>query len=159
MPDPINPQFLRIYRVPKPTLEGGELLHSKPIPHTQVALYRIDLATGLVEDATRTSNGLPLPKISRPTHHHHIIERHKNIFATVALDAHGGSLLGGLAKVATLVDRSSYLARAIDKLLLPHTSSRNQPETQRADNTSRPIDTMTLPTLTIVPISPTFSQL
>jgi hypothetical protein len=31
MPNPINPRFLRIYRVPKPTLEEGEVLYPKPI--------------------------------------------------------------------------------------------------------------------------------
>jgi hypothetical protein len=62
MPDPINPRFLRIYRAPKSTLEGGEVLPAKPFPHTQAALNRIDLATGLLEAATTSSSGLPLPK-------------------------------------------------------------------------------------------------
>jgi hypothetical protein len=33
MPDPINPRFLRIYRVPKPTLEEGEA-PPRSLPHT-----------------------------------------------------------------------------------------------------------------------------
>jgi hypothetical protein len=118
MPDPMNPRVFRIYRVPERTLEEGKVLPPKPFPHTQAALYRIDLAIGLVEEATWTCSGRPLPKKSRPTRHHHITKRHKSIFATVAFSPHGASLIGGSAKLlATPVDRSSNLARAIDKLL------------------------------------------
>jgi hypothetical protein len=34
MPDPINPRFLRKYRVPKPETEDGEILPPKHVPHT-----------------------------------------------------------------------------------------------------------------------------
>jgi hypothetical protein len=60
MSDLINPRFLRIYPVPKPTLEEGEVLPPKPVPHTKAVLNRTDLATGLVEAATRTSSYLQL---------------------------------------------------------------------------------------------------
>jgi hypothetical protein len=52
MPDPTNPRFFRIYRVPKSTLEEGEVLPPKLVPHTQAALNRTNLATGLIEAAT-----------------------------------------------------------------------------------------------------------
>jgi hypothetical protein len=55
-----------------PTMEEGEVLPPKPISHTQAALNRTDLAIGLVEAATWTSNDLPLPKKLRPTRHYHI---------------------------------------------------------------------------------------
>jgi hypothetical protein len=61
-PDPINPRFLRIYRDSKPETEDGEILPSKPVPHTQVALNRAGLATELVADNTWASNGLPPQK-------------------------------------------------------------------------------------------------
>jgi hypothetical protein len=80
------------------------------------------------------------PEKSLPTRHHHFTQRHKIIFATIALFAHGASLIGGSAKLATPIDRSSYLARPIDKLLRVLTSSRNRPGTQRADSTSQPND-------------------
>jgi hypothetical protein len=54
--------------------------------------------------------------------------------------AHDASLIKGSAKLATPVDRSYYLARAIDKLLLLRTSPRTRPEAQRADKTSQPTD-------------------
>jgi hypothetical protein len=50
VPDMINPRFMRIYRVSKPETEDGEILPPKPIPHTQGALNRTDLATDLVAD-------------------------------------------------------------------------------------------------------------
>jgi hypothetical protein len=59
MPDPINPRFLCIYRVPKPETEDGEILPPKPAPHTQAALNRTDMAAELVADITWTSSGLP----------------------------------------------------------------------------------------------------
>jgi hypothetical protein len=62
MPDPVHPRFLRIYCVPKPSLEDGEVLPPKPIPHTRAAFNRADLATILVADATWASNGLPSHK-------------------------------------------------------------------------------------------------
>jgi hypothetical protein len=62
MPNPINPRFLRIYRVPKLAIEEGEILTPKHVPHTQAALNRIDLATDLVADSTWTTNGLPSRK-------------------------------------------------------------------------------------------------
>jgi hypothetical protein len=37
--DPINPELVRIDRVPKSPLEEGELLPPKPIPHTRVDLH------------------------------------------------------------------------------------------------------------------------
>jgi hypothetical protein len=44
MPDPFNPRFLGIYRVPKPALaEEGEVLPSKPVPHTYADLNHTDL--------------------------------------------------------------------------------------------------------------------
>jgi hypothetical protein len=62
MPNYINPRFCRIYRVPKPMLGEGEVLPPKSIPNIQAALNRIDLVTGVVQDSTWTSSGLPLPK-------------------------------------------------------------------------------------------------
>jgi hypothetical protein len=50
--DPINPRFLRIYRVPKPTLEEGEILPTKPVPHTYAAINRTGIATDQVADTT-----------------------------------------------------------------------------------------------------------
>jgi hypothetical protein len=100
MPDPIiSPRFLRIYRVPQPSLEEGKVLPPKPIPHTQALIIRTDLATGLIAATTWSSSGLPLPKKSRPTRHCHITERLNIIFASVALYTHGASLLGGSAKI------------------------------------------------------------
>jgi hypothetical protein len=52
MPDPINPQFLLIYRGPKPETDNGEILPPKLVPHTQAALNRTDVATELVADNT-----------------------------------------------------------------------------------------------------------
>jgi hypothetical protein len=138
---------------------GGRRSPNLPITtsHNQAALNRCDQAIGLVvEDATWTSNGLPLPKHTRPTRLHQITSRCKIIFATVVLYGHGASLIGASAKLATPVDRSSYLVRTIDKLLRLHTSFRNRLETQRADNTSQPTD----PTdALILPISPPHSPL
>jgi hypothetical protein len=59
MPYPINPRFLRIYRVRKPAIEEGEILRPKPVPHTHAALDRTDLATYLLADSTWATNGLP----------------------------------------------------------------------------------------------------
>jgi hypothetical protein len=73
VPDSINPWFLRIYRVPKPTIEESEILPRKPDPHTQAPLNRTDLATDLVADNFWiTTNGIPSRKKARPTRHHHI---------------------------------------------------------------------------------------
>jgi hypothetical protein len=60
MPDPINPRFLRIYRVPQQTLGEGEVLPPKPIPHTQAAINRTDLA--------RQLRGPPADYTSRKNH-------------------------------------------------------------------------------------------
>jgi hypothetical protein len=124
MSDPINPRFLRIHREPKPTLEEGEVLPPEPIPFTQAAFNRTNLAISLVEDATWTSCGLPHAKKTRLLCHHHIIERHNIIFATVALFAQGASLIVGSTKLVTPADRSFYLARAIGKLVRLQNSSR-----------------------------------
>jgi hypothetical protein len=62
MSHPIDPRFLRIYRVPKPAIEEGEILPSKPVPHTQAALDHIDMATDLFTDYTLATNGLPSEK-------------------------------------------------------------------------------------------------
>jgi hypothetical protein len=110
MPDPINPRFLRIYRVPKPETKEGEILPPKPVPHTQAALNRTNHATKLVADNTWASNGLPSQKKTISSRHYHITERHKIVFASVSLNVHGSSLLGGSAKLTTFVYRSTYLA-------------------------------------------------
>jgi hypothetical protein len=81
----------------------------------------------------------PLEKI-RPARHHHITERQKLIFVVVAIYAHGASLLGGSAKINTPVDRSSYLAHAINMLLRLHTSARNRIDAPQEDNTTQPSD-------------------
>jgi hypothetical protein len=61
IPDPINPRLLRICRVLPPTPEEVEDLPPEPIPHTQAAVIRTDIATGLVAAATWSCSGLPLP--------------------------------------------------------------------------------------------------
>jgi hypothetical protein len=63
--------------------------------------------------------------------HHHIIERHKIILATVARYAHGASIIAGSAKLATPVDRSSYLARAISA---SYSAPKLHPVTDRTRN-------------------------
>jgi hypothetical protein len=127
MRDPINPPFIRIYRVPKPAIEKGEILPSKPVPHTQAALDRTDLATDLLADNIWAIGGLPSQKKSRPLRHLHITERHKIIFTFVTLNAHGSSLIiGSSAKLVTPVDRSTYLTQAIDKLLRLHATARSR---------------------------------
>jgi hypothetical protein len=113
----INPWLLCIYRAVKPSLEAREILPPKPIPHTCAKLHHIAYPTTPVNDATWATSGLPPHKITRPTHHNHIADRHKITFDSVTLHAHGSSLLGGSAKIYTHVDCSSYLARAIDKLV------------------------------------------
>jgi hypothetical protein len=134
-------------------LEECEVLPPKPIPHTQAALSRTDLGNGLVVAATRTS---PYSKKSHPTRHHHIIERRKIIFATVALYAHGASPIGGSTKLATPVDRSSYLARAYDKLFRLTTSPRNQPDVRTTPHSLPRLPTLLPPQifLTILTIFP-----
>jgi hypothetical protein len=121
-------------------MEEGEVLLFKPIPHTHGAINRTDLATGLVAAATWSSNGLPLPKKSRPTRHHHIPERHKIIFVSVALYAHGASLLDSSAKIITPADSSSYLARATDMLLRLHTSTSHRTDATHEANSTQPTD-------------------
>jgi hypothetical protein len=66
------------------------------------------------------------------------MKRHKIIFATVALYAHGASLICGSAKITTSVDRSSYLSRSIDMLLRLQTSARNRTNPPHEDNTTQP---------------------
>jgi hypothetical protein len=58
MPDPINPWFLRISRVPIPETEEGEILPPKPVPDIQAVLNRTGMATVLVADITWTTNCL-----------------------------------------------------------------------------------------------------
>jgi hypothetical protein len=124
MPDPINPRVLHIYPLPHPTFEEGEVLPPKPIPHTQAAIIRTDLVTGLVAATMWSSSGLPLPKKSRQERHPQSTKRHKIIFASVALYAH---LLGSSAKLTTPVDRSSYRPCATNMLLRLHTSTKHRP--------------------------------
>jgi hypothetical protein len=112
-----TPRSLRIYRVPRPPLEEREILPPKPILHTRVTLHCIDLPTTLVSDTTWASSGLFPHNKSTPTHHNHIAERGKLTFALIAHNAHGLSLIMGSAKLFTLVGRSSYLVRAIDKVM------------------------------------------
>jgi hypothetical protein len=124
MPDPINPRFLRIYRVPKQQIEEGEIISSEPVPHTQAALNRTEMATGLVADSTWTTNGLP----SRENANQRVTTTSwsvsKIILASVSLNAHVSSLIGVSARLTTHVDRSSYVAKAIDRLLRLHDKSR-----------------------------------
>jgi hypothetical protein len=119
-------------------LEEGEVLPPKPIPRTQAAINRTDLATGLVPAAAWSSSGLSLPKRSRSARHHHITGRHKIISASVALYAHGASLLGSSVKIITPTDRSSYLARATDMLLRLQTSTRNRTNATQEDISTQP---------------------
>jgi hypothetical protein len=128
IPLPAAPTLLSAY-----ALEEGEVLPPKPIPNTQAAINHTDLATGLVAAATWSSSGLPLPKKSRPTRHRHITERHKIIFASVGLYAHGASLLGRSDKIITPVDRSSYLGRAAYMLLRLQTSTRRSLDVTHED--------------------------
>jgi hypothetical protein len=116
MPDPTNPRFLRIYRVPKAPLEEGEVPPQKnSIPHTSVVVNRTDLAIDEVADTiTWATSGLSLKMKSRPIRHRHITERHKIIFASVILNAHCSSIIGGSAKIFIPVDRSAYLAPATE---------------------------------------------
>jgi hypothetical protein len=153
MPDPINPRFLRIHRVPKPETKDGEVLPPKPVPHKQAAINRTDLATELLTDSTWTSSGLPSQHKARPTRHHHIMERHKIIFVSVSLNAHGSSLLTCSAKLTTHVKRSTYPAEATDTFLRLHITARARPNdnptysstsphaTNEDDNTDQPTDT------------------
>jgi hypothetical protein len=140
MPDPINSRFLRIYRVPQPTLEEGEV--PSPLAHPthqirdQPHRPRDRLSRGSYVDLRWA---IP-PKKSRPARHHHIMECDKIIFATVALYAHGASLLGGSTKKTTPVGRSSYLARAIERLLRLHTSTRQQSYAPHEDSSVMSID-------------------
>jgi hypothetical protein len=152
---PIKLRFLRTNRVPKPPLEEGEVLPPKPIPHTYAALNCTDLATTLVANATWASSGLPSQKKTSPTRHHHITERHYYIvFASVTLNAQGSSLIGGSAKLATPVDRSSYLAHAIDKFIRQHSTARARPEMNPADSSTHPMNMIPL-MMTLTSLKPT----
>jgi hypothetical protein len=55
--------------------------------------------------------------MTRPTRHHHISDRHKIVFASVTLNAHGSSLIGRSAKLLTPVDRSPYMVCTTVQLL------------------------------------------
>jgi hypothetical protein len=57
------------------------------------------------------------------------------------MNAQGSSLIGGSAKLLTPVDLSSYLARATDKLLRLHTSSRAHNDANPAHSTTDHFDT------------------
>jgi hypothetical protein len=43
--DPVNPLFLRVYRVQKPLPEEGEIVPKKPVPHTTAAINRTYMAS------------------------------------------------------------------------------------------------------------------
>jgi hypothetical protein len=101
MLDPINPRFLRIYRVLKPATKEGEILPPKPVLHNQAVLNCRDLASELITESTWGTNGLPSQIKTRPTRHHHITERHKLVFSSVTPKTHGSSLIGGSAKLVT----------------------------------------------------------
>jgi hypothetical protein len=73
--DPITPRLLRIYRVPKPPLEEGEVLPPKPTPHTRADLHHTDQPRTPVSYTTWACNGLPSQKKSSFTRHNHIAGR------------------------------------------------------------------------------------
>jgi hypothetical protein len=106
MADPIDPQFLRIYRVLKAAIEEGEILPPKPVPHTQAAFDRTDLATGLL------ANNTDYPPKRKQYLFATTTSRKKNdiVFAYVTLNAHGSSQLGGSAKLVSPIDRSTFSA-------------------------------------------------
>jgi hypothetical protein len=54
------------------------------------------------------------------------------------MNAHGSSLLGGSATLTTLVDRSTYLAKPIDKLLSLQITARARPYANPTDNSTSP---------------------
>jgi hypothetical protein len=97
-----------------------------------------------------------LPK-KRPYLFGTIILRRDITLSSVTLTAHGSSLIGGSAKLTTPVDRSSYLARAIYKLLRPHSTTRARPEISLTDSSAHPL-IMISPTTTATDLKPT-SQL
>jgi hypothetical protein len=72
------------------------------------------------------------------TRHHHITERHKIIFASVSMNAHGSSFIGGSAKLATVVDPSTYLADAIDMPLHLNVTARARAYANPADISTSP---------------------
>jgi hypothetical protein len=129
---PDKPQFLRIYRSMKLMLEEDDVLPAKPVPHTSAAINRAGRATKQVDDATWGNNGLK----KRPSHHHHITGRLNLMFVSVTMNAHGSSLIGGSAKLIIPGDRSSYPARATNKLLGLRNSSGAHPEAIQADHTT-----------------------
>jgi hypothetical protein len=75
--NPIKPRLLRIYRVPNPPLEEGEILPQKPMSHTRAYLQYTDHMSTPITHTTWASNGLPSQKMTRPTRHNHIADRHK----------------------------------------------------------------------------------
>jgi recombination DNA repair RAD52 pathway protein len=80
-------------------------------------------------------------------------DRHKIVFATVSVNGHGSSLLRGLFRLNTSVDRSTYLAEVADKFLRlqlpnrarhsdnPTNSSTSPHATAEGDDADQPRDT------------------
>jgi hypothetical protein len=138
--DIINPRLLRIYSVPKPALGEEKSYHPSLSAIPEQTQHLTDPPPTPVTDTTWASNGLSSQKKTRPTRHNHIVDRHKISFASVTLHAHGSSLLGGSAKLFTHIDRSSYLARALDMLLRLRSATHPDPETDPTVNSTQPHD-------------------
>jgi hypothetical protein len=97
MPAHINPRFWEVHRVPFiSTLDESEDLQAKPVPQSPASVNRSDLASEEISDAT---SGLTAKKNARPSRHYHITQRHSIIVASVTLNAHGSSLVGGSTKL------------------------------------------------------------
>jgi hypothetical protein len=60
------------------------------------------------------------------------------IFASVSLNAHGSSLVGGSVKLSTFVDRSTYLAEAISRLLRLQFTARARAYVNPTDSSPSP---------------------
>jgi hypothetical protein len=77
------------------------------------------------------------------------------IFASITVNAHGSSLIGGSAKLITAVDRSTYLFQVIDKMLHLHDTDLSRANAHPTDSSTFPRsfeedDAADLPTETVV---------
>jgi hypothetical protein len=44
-PDPVNPLFMHVYYIPKPSPEEGESVPKKPVPYTKAPINRTDVTS------------------------------------------------------------------------------------------------------------------
>jgi hypothetical protein len=141
--DRINPWMLRIYRVTKPPLEAEQIIPPNTIPNTRAKLHQTAHPNTRLPPLLMLRG--PLAAF-HPKRHHDLPDTTTSPTITQSFlprrppHAHGSSLLGGSAKLFTSVDRSSYLARAIDMLLRLRSPTHPSPEMNPADSTTQSHD-------------------